>query len=150
MIELKRFGKAALVTVLSVSFFLPSDTLAANSQQSSNTVAPATLLLDSTFAELSNRSFADLQGIYITTPTKITLNVTQRGNGAATGTPVVSYKIMKPHYDGTATSYGSERFEGTGAFSFTSTQVLPPGEYYIRVNNSGVGKVSGSVKVTTP
>lgn len=149
MIDLKWFGKVALVTLFSASVFLPSETFAAGSQQpSTKEAAPAATETKVLSFEQGTRGFADSAYIYINSPAVLTVKVTQ--SGVTVNNPLVNYAIYRQDGTDYNPNFGHFLFSGNGSFSFQSTEVLPIGQYYIRVKNVGAGKVRGTVSVITP
>ncbi|MFA4135305.1 MULTISPECIES: hypothetical protein [unclassified Brevibacillus] len=148
MINLKKFAQAALLALLTASFVIPTGAEAASSQQTSNTVAPASTKQVADYSNLgSNDPTKKSSTFNVTTPGYVTVNVTQNHG---TETAYMYYAIVTDLPDGTTTSYGSSNIEGNGSFSFTSSKPLPAGEYYIRYNSKQRGRTSGTISVTTP
>ncbi|OUQ86520.1 hypothetical protein B5G50_20125 [Brevibacillus brevis] len=146
---MKWFGKVALVTLLSASVFLPSETFAAGPQQSSTKeAAPAATETQVLSFERGTKGYSDSAYFYINSPTVLTVKVTQ--SGINVDNPLVEYKIYRQDGTDYNPNFGYALFPGTGSFSFQSDKVLPIGQYYIRVSNNGAGKVRGTVSVITP
>ncbi|MED1784677.1 hypothetical protein P4V43_22865 [Brevibacillus fortis] len=148
MTDLKKFAQAALLALLTASFAIPTEAEAASSQQTSNTVAPASTKQVADYSNLGSSDPSMMSAPFnVTTPGYVTFNVTQNHG---TKTAYMYYAIVTYLPDGTTTSYGSSNIEGNGSFSFTSSKSLPAGEYYIRYKSKQRGRTSGTIAVTTP
>ncbi|WGV59068.1 hypothetical protein QIH01_26935 [Brevibacillus brevis] len=148
MTDVKKFAQAALLALLTASFVIPTGAEAASSQQTSNTVVPASTKQVADYSNLgSNDPSGNSATFNVTTPGYVTLNVTQNHG---TKTAYMYYSIVTYLPDGTTTSYGSSNIKGNGSFSFTTSKPLPAGEYFIRYKSKQRGRTSGTISVTTP
>ncbi|WP_056490892.1 hypothetical protein [Brevibacillus sp. Leaf182] len=102
---MKKFAQAAMLALLTASFMIPTGVEAANSQQTSNTVAPSTTTQVANFSNLGKSNKTSSSGYFnVNTEGYVTVNVNQTHNS---DTAYVLYAIVKDRPDGTTTSYGS-------------------------------------------
>ncbi|MED1794996.1 hypothetical protein [Brevibacillus nitrificans] len=148
---MKKLAKAAALALLTASFVIPSDALAASSQTSSNVVSPAstTTQILSVSGLGGSDGYVDSKYFYVNTPATLSFTVTQVHN-LSSRTANVSYKVLRDNPDGTATFWGYAKFAGNGTFTFTSDPNLPVGQYYVRADSSEQGRTAITVSVTIP
>ncbi|WNC14485.1 hypothetical protein [Brevibacillus brevis] len=145
---MKKLAKYVLLSLLTATFVIPSDVLAASSPTTTNAVSPASTTTEVLrVTQLGNGEYADSAFIYMNTSGTMSFVVTQSSN---INPAYVNYKLIKPEPDGTATIWGSAVFEGDGTFSFTSKPNLPVGTYYLRAKSLVRGRTAVTATVTTP
>ncbi|WNC16270.1 hypothetical protein [Brevibacillus brevis] len=146
---MKKFSTFAIAALLSVSFLIPTNALAAGiptTPDAVRTTSTTTTVLDVT--QVGINESVESKFFYINTPGTLLVDVTQSINKSYPAK--ASYLIVKPEPDGTATTWGGSTFEGNGSFSFTSKAPLPVGTYYIKMTSKELGRTSSKVTVTIP
>ncbi|BAH46722.1 hypothetical protein BBR47_57450 [Brevibacillus brevis NBRC 100599] len=139
---------AVALTIFAVSLVGSSSAFATEPVAESKASVTAVNSFSQTLAPNGKSGYTELYEFYVIQQGNVTVDLTQQSTAGADG----SYVILSNYGPDQWVSSGNPAvfFTGNGSFSFTTTKILQPGHYALKMTNRTNSKVTVNGTITSP